>query len=544
MRKNDLLSLRADTLGAEMEGVCRHEGMAVFVPGLLPGEEAPVRILKVEKRYAFGRLEADPAVPSSSRQPSDCAAYPRCGGCTARHMTIEATLDAKQQHVIDCFERIGHLQVDVPPVLGMADPHAYRNKTALPAGGTVREPLLGFFAPRSHRLIPAVHCPNAMKPTAEIAEAVQSWMADFRIQPYDEEADRGQLRHVVIRVNREHQAMVTLVTRGHDLPGLKELFLLLSPLGVVSLYLNENSRRTNVIFGDRFRLAAGQETLSDILCGLRFELSPASFFQVNPVQTETLYATALNFAALSPEDTLCDVYCGAGTISLMMARHCKQVTGIEIVPAAVENARENALRNGIGNASFHQGKAEDLLPEMVRKGLRPDVIVVDPPRKGLELPVIDAIAEAQPDRLVYVSCNPATQARDAALLRDRGYQIRKIQPVDMFPFTSHVETVVLLSKGDISSKPVRVEFPLEDLDTSCLLNDATYKQIQAYVLEHTGLKVSCLYIAQVKAKHGIIERDCYNKPKNEGSKVPKCPPEKEKAIEDALRHFQMIKKEA
>jgi len=540
MQKNDLLSLRAENLGADMEGVCRHEGMTVFVPGLLPGEEAQVRIVKTEKRYAFGKLASAPEPASPDRQIPDCDAFPRCGGCTARHMTYAATLAAKRQHVQDCFARIGHLQVDVPPVLGMEHPFACRNKTSLPAGGDASEPLLGFFAPRSHRLIPAVRCPNAMYPTGEIAGAVQEWMKKYHIFPYDETSDQGLLRHVVIRVSREHRAMVTLVSRGKTLPHLAELQEMLSPWNVCSLYLNENPKRTNVIFGDRFQLLAGSETLSDTLCGLRFELSPASFFQVNPVQTEILYATALAFSDLSPADTLCDVYCGAGTISLMMAGHCKQVTGIEIVPSAVRNARENALRNGIPNAVFHEGKAEELLPQMVRKGLRPNVIVVDPPRKGLDPAVITAIADASPDRLVYISCNPATQARDAAILKESGYFIRKVQPVDMFPFTSHVETVCLLSK--IKSAPhIDIDLDMTELDVTAAETKATYEEIKAYVLEHTGLKVSCLYIAQVKAKHGIIERDCYNKAKTEGNRVPKCPPEKEKAIEEALRHFQMIK---
>lgn len=448
MQKNDVLPLRAESLGADLEGVCRHDGMAVFVPGLLPGEEASVRIVRVEKRYAFGRLESLTGDPSPVRCAPDCAAYPRCGGCTGRHMSYEATLDAKRRHVQACFERIGHLQVSVPPVLGMEDPRAYRNKTALPIGGTAAEPVLGFFAPRSHRLVPALSCPNAMAPAGDIARAVHGWIRQRRIAPYEEETGTGLLRHLVIRVNRRHQAMVTLVSAKEKLPYIKELYDLLAPLGVVSLYLNVNPRRTNVIFGDTFLRISGEETLSDTLCGLRFDLSPASFFQINPLQTEVLYATALDFAGLSPADTLCDVYCGAGTISLMMARSCRRVTGIEIVPEAVRNARENALRNGISNAEFHEGKAETVLPGMVRSGLRPDAIVVDPPRKGLEPAVIDAIAQAGPDRLVYVSCNPATQARDAALLQEKGYSIRRIQPVDMFPFTSHVETVVLMSRKD------------------------------------------------------------------------------------------------
>ena len=446
MQKNELLSLRAENLGADLEGVCRYEGMAVFVPGLLPGEEGSVRIVKTEKRYAFGKLEAAPAVPSPDRREPDCGVYPRCGGCTGRHMSYEATLEAKRLHVQDCFLRIAHLSVEVPPVLGMDHPFAYRNKTALPAGGTREEPLLGFFAPRSHRLIPAVHCPNAMNPTSAIAESILAWMKKYRIAPYDEASRRGLLRHAVIRVNRKHEAMVTLVVNEKNIPHKEELISDLSALNAVSLYCNFNTSPTNVIFGDRFQLIYGRETLQDTLCGLQFELSPASFFQINPFQTERLYETAREFASLRPEDTLCDVYCGAGTISLMMAGSCGRVFGIEIVPDAVRNARENALRNGISNAVFMEGKAEELLPKQVREGLRPDVIVVDPPRKGLEPAVIDAIAQAGPERLVYVSCNPATQARDAALLAERGYEIRRIQPVDMFPFTSHVETVCLLSK--------------------------------------------------------------------------------------------------
>ena len=446
MQKNEVMTLRADNLGADLEGVCRCDGMTVFVPGLLPGEEAPVRIEKVEKRYAFGHMAGAPAAPSPNRQKPDCPVYPRCGGCSARHIRYSATLEAKRQRVQDCFERIGHISLQVPPTLGMDDPLAYRNKTALPVGGDIDTPLLGFFAPRSHRLVPTLVCPNAMPPSEAILSSVQAWMKSWRIQPYDEATQKGQLRHVVIRVNRKHEAMVTLVSRTRNLPHTDDLFAAISTLGAVSLYLNVNPQNTNVIFGDDFRLLQGQEVLEDTLCGLTFSLSPAAFFQVNPIQTEALYGEVLRFAKLRPEDTLLDVYCGAGTISLMMARHCSQVTGIEIVPAAVLNARENARRNDIVNASFIEGKAEELLPRMVKDGQRPDVIVVDPPRKGLEPAVIDAIAAASPSRLVYVSCNPATLARDAALLFGKGYEIQRVQPVDMFPFTSHVETVCLLSK--------------------------------------------------------------------------------------------------
>ena len=451
MRKNDIITLTAESLGADLEGVGRHEGMAVFVPGLLPGETATVRIVKVEKRYAFGRLEALPEQPSEHRRSPDCPAYPRCGGCSGRHMSYAATLEAKRQQVQDCFQRIGKLSVTVPPVLGMADPSAYRNKTALPVGGPVDAPYVGFFAPRSHAIIPIDRCPNAMPPADALCQAVLAWMKQNRIPSYNEETHTGVMRHIVIRVNRKHEAMVTLAVNSTTIPNPATLWQAIAPLGAVSLILNENRERTNVILGHKFRTLFGRDTLEDVLCGLSFDLSAAAFFQVNPEQTEVLYQTALDFAQLSESDRLCDVYCGAGTISLMMARHCKEVLGIEIIPQAIDNAKANAARNGVKNASFRCGAAEDVLPRLVDEGLRPDVIVIDPPRKGVEPAVIDAIAKAGPRRVVYVSCNVATQARDAALLAEKGYQLDRVQPVDMFCWTSGVECVVSFSKGDISA---------------------------------------------------------------------------------------------
>ena len=447
MRKNDLIDLTCDGLGADLEGVGRHEGMAVFVPGLLPGETAQVRIVKVQSRFAFGRIVGAPVSPSPDRKIPDCPAYPRCGGCTGRHMTYAATLEAKRQQVADCFRRIGHIDIDVPPVLGMDDPSAYRNKTALPVGGTVDHPQLGFFAPRSHALIPIDRCPNAMPPSDALCRAFLRWMQAYHIPPYMEETHQGLIRHLVIRVNRQGRTMVTVVTNGASLPHEQELADTLFPLGVDSLIFNENRERTNVILGRRFRTIRGADTLTDTLCGLTFDLSPAAFFQVNPTQTERLYQTALDFAELRPEDTLCDVYCGAGTITLMMAKHCREALGIEVVPQAIENARQNAQRNGIANVDFRVGTAEEVLPRLVDSGLRPDVIVVDPPRKGLDPAVIAAMVAAKPRRIVYVSCNVATQARDAALLRDAGYTLEKVQPVDMFCWTSGVENVASFVKG-------------------------------------------------------------------------------------------------
>ena len=446
MKKNEVISLRGEKLGAELEGIARVDGMPVFVPGLLPGEEAEVRILRAEKRYAFGKLTALPEPASPDRRDPDCGAYPQCGGCSGRHMRYGLTLEAKRQQLQDCLQRIGGLSVEVPPVLGMEDPRAYRNKTSLPAGGTAEDPVFGFYAPRSHRVIPIASCPNAMPPADEIAAAVLGWVKENHIEPYREEEGRGLIRHLQIRVNRKGESMVTLVVNGSRIPDPGGLISALRPFRVVSLWINENRQRNNVILGQSFHIIYGSETLTDTLCGLSFDLSPASFFQVNPAQTEKLYALAASFAVPESTDTVCDVYCGAGTIGLSMAGRCRRVIGIEIIPAAVRNARNNARRNGISNAEFLEGKAEEILPRLIQDGLRPDVILVDPPRKGLEASVIQAIAQAGPDRLVYVSCNPATLARDAGLLKQTGYEIQKIQPVDMFCWTAGIETVALLSK--------------------------------------------------------------------------------------------------
>ena len=446
MKKNECFPMTADRLGADLEGICIHEGMPVFVPGLLPGESADIKIVKAEKRYAFGRMESRPDPVSPDRRDPGCASYPRCGGCTGRHMSYEATLAAKRQQVEDCFRRIAGIETEVRPILGMDSPCGYRNKTSLPAGGTADNPVLGFYAPRSHAVIPAETCPNAMPPANELAAAFLSWMKAFHVESYHEETRRGLIRHLVIRVNRKGESMVTVVANGGSLPHQQELIDALVPLGTVSLWLNENRAVTNVILSEKFHHIYGRETFTGRLFDLEFELSPASFFQVNPVQTEKLYQTAVDFAELKPTDLLCDVYCGAGTITLTMARHCREAVGIEIVEPAVENAKRNAVLNGISNVSFRAGKAEELLPRMVNDGLRPDVICVDPPRKGLDPAVISAIAQAAPERIVYVSCNPATLARDAGLLRDEGYLVRKVQPVDMFCWTSGVETACSFTK--------------------------------------------------------------------------------------------------
>ena len=471
-QKNEIHRLTCEDLGADMAGVCRLDGQAVFVSGLLPGETADVRLTKVLSRYAFGRVERLLTPNPALRRENDCPAYPRCGGCAARHMTYAATLEAKRAQVADCFRRIGHLDVDVLPVLGMEQPDHYRNKTALPIGGTADAPVAGFFAPRSHAIIPAESCPNAMPPAGDIAKALLRWMRENRVAPYDERTRAGLIRHLVVRVSRLGQAMAVVVVNGSRLPGEESLVRALTGAGATSVLLNPNREDTNVILGRQFRTLHGPDVLTDTLCGFTFEIAPAAFFQVNPAQAERLYETAVRYAELRPEDIVCDVYCGAGTISLALARHCRQVVGIEIVPAAVENAKQNARRNGVTNTAFHAGAAEEVLPRLVREGLRPDVLVVDPPRKGLEPAVIEAMAAVQPRSIVYVSCNAATQARDAALLAAHGYRPERVQPVDMFCWTEGVETVCCL----YHQKKEFISVPYEPKDAEHLKQNLSNKK--------------------------------------------------------------------
>lgn len=542
LAKNQCFEMTCDAFGQDAQGVCRHEGMAVFVPGLLPGERALVRIVKPEKRYAFGRVEKL-LEKSPSRAEPFCPIYKRCGGCVCQHMTYEASLAFKRQQVQDLLQRVGGLSIEVPPVWGMAHPFGYRNKGAYPVAQTDGAPACGFFAPRSHDLVPLPEggCAIQGEDSARATQAVLSWMRENSVPAYDEQTGRGLVRHIMTRSTTSGELMVVVVVTRADIPKAGRLIELLRAAvpGLCSVCLSVNSRRTNVILGTDIRVLWGKAAMEDTLCGLRFSVSPLSFFQVNPRQTERLYGLALEYAGLTGAETVVDAYCGAGTISLLLAQKAKKVIGIEIVPEAIQNANENAARNGIANAEFHVGATEELLPKLVANGLRPDVIVLDPPRKGCDPAVLQAIIAAAPKRVVYVSCGAPTLARDAKLLAEGGYAAEKVQCVDMFCWTGAVETVMSL----VQQKPddiVKVGIDADELSVTKAESKATYGEIQARVKEQTGLNITPLYIAQVKRKHGIIERECYNKAKSESAKMLICPPDKEKAIEDALRFFGMI----
>ena len=451
LQKNMRLEMTVEDFGAQGEGICRHEGMAVFVPRALPGEKILAQIVKVEKRHACARV-LEVLQPSSARVEPPCPYYVQCGGCVCQHMNYESQLAFKQKQVEGVMRHIAGLDIEVRSTIGMEEPWHYRNKTALPVAGDKEKPLIGYYAQRSHRVTEINKCLIAKEQSDIVHDVVRNWMREYRVAPYFEDVHKGLVRHVMTRVNRKGESMVVLVINGDKLPHHEELLARLQKAlpDLKSLCVSVNKQRGNVILGRTYETLWGEERLPDTLCGHEFRLSPLSFFQVNPVQTEKLYGTALEFAALTGNELVADVYCGAGTISLMLAQHAKRVVGIEIVPQAIDDAKENAKRNGVENAEFRCGAAEDVLPELVDNGLRPDVIVIDPPRKGCEEKVLLAIAKAAPKRVVYVSCNPATQARDAKILCENGYHATACQPVDMFCQTAGVENVMqfILNKGE------------------------------------------------------------------------------------------------
>ena len=538
LAKNQEHTVTIEGYGEGGMGVARIDGRVVFVHGALRGEKCRVLILKTLKSVAFAKV-LEVIEPSSERITPDCPYFPRCGGCTYRHIHYEEELRLKKQRVQDNLSRIGGSDVTVEEILGARDTLRYRNKAQYPVS---KDGAVGFYRARTHEVIECEHC-LLVKPEADAAaEALREYMQSCRVAGYDEKTGRGLVRHLYIRSNAAGESLVCVLVNGDKLPKEDRLVTLLRDAcpKCTGIVLGTNTKKGNVILGDRYRTLWGSDRLEDTLCGKTFRLSVPSFYQVNRIQAERLYAKAIEFAGLTGQETVLDLYCGAGTITLALSDHAKKVLGAEIVPEAIDDARENAARNGVKNAEFFCGDASDVAKKLARENLRPDVITVDPPRKGLAADVVESIAEMQPGRVVYVSCDSATMARDVKRLADLGYTAQRACAVDMFPRADHVETVVLLSKGEIDSKKVRVEFSLEDMDMSGFQKGATYEQIKAYVLEHTGLKVSSLYISQIKRKCGLDVGQNYNLSKKEDAKVPKCPPEKEAAIRDALKYFQMI----
>ena len=442
-QKNMCVELVIDGMTSEGQGVGHLNGIAFFVPETCVGERVSAHIIKVEKRFCIAKA-VEILSPSPNRVIPRCSVYSLCGGCTMQHMTYEEQLRLKRQFVQDAFERIGGISnVSVQPVIGMDDPWRYRNKGTFPFGRERGNTVFGFYAARSHRLIPFTDCTIQNEEVIRVANAVAEWANEYGVSVYEEETGYGTLRACVSRATSDGRIMAIVVTHG-KLPKEKELIEKLN--FVDSLYHNRNDKKTNVVMGDSFRLLQGERSLIEPLNNVNYLVSPQSFLQVNPQQTAVLYQTALNLLSAKPNETVFDLYCGIGTISLQIAKEAKQVIGIECVPEAIKDAKENASGNKITNAEFICGLAEEVLPNLLGAGYKADAICLDPPRKGCDINAINSIINSKTKRIVYISCNPATLARDVKLLTDNGFTVEYVQPVDMFPNTFHVETVVLLQK--------------------------------------------------------------------------------------------------
>ena len=546
LQKNQILTLRIERLSSDGSGVAHSpDGETVFVPGAAPGDEADVRIVKDCKRYAFGILD-HLRTPSPDRIPVDCAVAGPCGGCSLRHLDYTAELRAKQENVTDAFRRIGGLDVPVLDICPSPEVDRYRNKVQFPVGLDKNgNPCIGFYAGRTHRIVPCPDCKLQPGVLNDIGNALCRFFAENGIQPYNEETGRGLVRHIFLRRGAHSgQIMVCLVCTRPNLPHADALCTRLREqfADIATILLNVNSKNTNVILGTETHTLYGPGYIEDTLCGVPVQLGPLSFYQVNTLAAERLYGIAAQYAQLTPDDLLLDLYCGMGTIGLSMVDHCRELVGVEIVPEAIESAKSNAARMGDAVAAkscFFCADAGQAATRLAAEGLHPDVVMLDPPRKGCDEATLSAVVRMAPRRVVYVSCNPATAARDAVWLEQNGYHAEQVQPVDLFPRTRHVEAVLLLTKLNVE-RHIEAEVSMDELDVTAAESKATYNEIREHVWEHHQLRVSNLYIAQVKQKYGIIERENYNKPKSENAKQPKCPKEKEDTIVEALRHFQMI----
>ena len=554
MNKNDIVTVEITDIGVSGEGIGHVDGYTLFIKDAVIGDVVEAKVMKAKKNYGYARL-MKVITPSEYRVEPKCAFARRCGGCQIQEMSYDRQLVFKDQKIRGNLERIGGFtkdQIDtvMQPVVGMEHPFGYRNKAQFPFG-TDKEgnPITGFYAGRTHDIIANTDCALGVEKNKEILEIILQYMRENKIKSYDEKTGKGLIRHALIRYGfKTKEIMVCLVINGKRLPKAERLIEKLIQIeGMTSITISPNTRRDNVIMGDSYEILWGQGYITDYIGNVKYQISPLSFYQVNPVQTEKLYGLALEYADLKGDETVWDLYCGIGTISLFLAQKAKQVYGVEIVPQAIDDAKENAKINAIDNAEFFVGKAEEVLPEYYAEYEREhngetahaDVIVVDPPRKGCDETLLETIVKMQPEKVVYVSCDSATLARDLKYLCANGYEIKMCRGVDQFPQSVHVETVVLLSQ----QKPddtIEIDLDLDELDATSAELKATYQEIKDYVLKEFGLKVSSLYISQVKRKCGIDVGENYNLPKSENARVPQCPKEKEDAIKAALKYFAMI----
>lgn len=579
MKKNDLVTVEITDLTTEGEGIGRAGAFPLFIKDTMPGDTVRAVVTKLKKNYGYGKaleiLEA-----SGDRVPMRCPLARRCGGCQIQEMDYQAQLRFKTRKVLNNLTRIGGFSavlaepetasdadisfktdlspelgrktdpdtdtIPVFPCIGMETPWHYRNKAQVPFGRNKQGELVcGFYAGRSHDIIESEDCLLTPPEYGHILRIIKQWMRDFGIEPYQEESRKGLVRHVLLRKGfHTGEILVCLILNGRRLVHAEALETRLKAeiAGFKALSININEKPGNTILGPETRQIYGPGHIEDTLSGVRFRISPQSFYQVNPVQTEILYGKALEFAGLTGEETVWDLYCGIGTISLFLAQKARKVYGVEIVPQAIEDARENARLNGFDNTEFFVGKAEEVLPAWyeAHPEEKIDIITVDPPRKGCDGKCLETIGFMQPERVVYVSCDSATLARDLKILTGYGYRVEKVQPVDQFCQTVEVETVVLLSKLQRAKHHINVRFDLEEADLTAAETKATYDEIRNWIQENYGLHVTNLNIAKTKKKCGFTLRENHNLPKSDNSRSPGTTEEKEEAIIEAFRHFGMI----
>ena len=555
-RKNDIVTLEIVDCGADGEGIGKADGFTVFVKDAVIGDTIMAKIMKAKKNYGYGRL-MEILKPSPYRVEPVCLSARQCGGCQLQAVSYEEQKVFKEKKLRGHLERIGGFtEFPMEPLIGMDDPYHYRNKAQFPVGRNKEGRIVtGFYAGRTHAIIENRDCALGIPQNKDVLDRVIAHMEKYNIAPYDEATGKGLVRHIFVRYGFfTGELMVCLIINGQDLPHQRELVEKLCEIpGMTSISLNMNKKRSNVILGDKVKTIWGEDYITDKIGDISYEISPLSFFQVNPKQTWKLYSKALEYADLHGEETVWDLYCGIGTISLFLAQKAKFVRGVEIVPAAIEDAKRNAQINHIENVEFFVGKAEEVLPrEYEKNGVYADVIVVDPPRKGCDEMLLKTILKMQPKRVVYVSCDSATLARDLRFLCDNGYELKKVCGVDQFPQTVHVETVVLLShKKPDGHINVKVEFgegegkvPLDNIakraESYKPKERVTYKMIKEYIEAKYGFKVHTAYIAEVKRDLGLPMYDAPNAV--EELKQPRKHPtaEKVEAIKDALKHFEVI----
>ena len=560
IKKNDEFILEIEDMGVNGEGIGHVDGLALFVKDALIGDTVRVKVMKMQKNYGFARL-LEVIAPSADRITPLCPVARSCGGCQIQEMNYPAQLKFKAKKVKGNLERIGKLDFNAENApefydcIGMDVPWNYRNKAQFPIGRNKEGKIIaGFYAGRTHSIIECEDCAIGIKENKDILHMVIAHMEKWKIEPYREEDHKGLVRHVLIRKGfTTGEIMVCLILNGKKFPGLSELVDNLKKIdGMTSISINVNTEHTNRILGNEVLPVYQEVYITDYIGDVKFRISPLSFYQVNPVQTRKLYGTALDYAELTGEENVFDLYCGVGTISLFLAKKAKHVIGVEIVGQAIEDAKVNAQINHIENAQFYCGAAEEVIPDLYRQGVTADVVVVDPPRKGCDEKLLDTIVNMAPEKVVYVSCDSATLARDLKYLNEHGYVVRKVQPVDMFPMGVHVETVVLLShKKPDGHINVKVEFgegegkvPLDNIAKRAEEYEpkerVTYKMIKEYIEAKYGFKVHTAYIAEVKRDLGLPMYDAPNAV--EELKQPRKHPtaEKVEAIKDALKHFEVI----